>query len=328
MPHTLIIIPRLLTLSANQRMISAEECQKANVKGEKRRLKQETRRSGIIGMAGKTMDEEMGDSEMRQTPPQESGGRSTLSYESAANASRPSGKAFALALIFGAFCFAATMSVPYLHYHSGVMAAAVILAILATSCAFVARSDSPAGSRQRRWENGLLWVVMGAIWLSLAVMFLSYYRELSEYGSMKCPRNLRQIGQAILLYAMDNKGVSPPTLDVLIAADGMSPEVFVCPSSNNVKASGATTQQVIQNFRANPKQCSYIYVGAGLTQKTATAEHLMVYEPLANHGTGIDILYGDGHTDWLDKREAQYVISELQSGHNPPRPQPDKAGKP
>jgi prepilin-type N-terminal cleavage/methylation domain-containing protein len=128
---------------------------------------------------------------------------------------------------------------------------------------------------------------------------------------VKCASNLRQIGQAILLYANENKGAYPQTIYVpdqaptaqddpenggtprnpfattgpeasphrrdndvaaalflLIRTQDITPEVFVCPSSNAEKdiyggsgspASGATAQNKI-NFSDWRKNLSYSYI--------------------------------------------------------------------
>jgi prepilin-type processing-associated H-X9-DG protein len=61
-------------------------------------------------------------------------------------------------------------------------------------------------------------------------------------------------------------------------------------------------------------------LGAGLSAQTATARHVLAYEHMSNHkNNGMNVLYGDGSVQWLEKAEAERVLSELQQGHNPPR---------
>ena len=36
------------------------------------------------------------------------------------------------------------------------------------------------------------------------------------------------------------------------------------------------------------------------------------------HKDGMNVLYGDGHVDWLGRVEAQRVTAQLQAGNNPP----------
>jgi prepilin-type processing-associated H-X9-DG protein len=137
---------------------------------------------------------------------------------------------------------------------------------------------------------------------------------------VKCSSNLRQIGQGIALYASDNGGKFPTQLGQLITDGDINPEVLVCPDSDDTKATGATTQQILANF-AKKGHCSYVYLGAGMTSKTVLADTVVAHENIADHiGGGMNVLFGDGHVDWLGKNEATYLLKELQDGHNPPRP--------
>jgi hypothetical protein len=42
--------------------------------------------------------------------------------------------------------------------------------------------------------------------------------------------------------------------------------------------------------------------------------------PTNHGGDGLNVLYGNGHVDWVPPRDATYLLSELQAGFNPPRP--------
>ncbi len=187
-----------------------------------------------------------------------------------------------------------------------------------------------SSSLRRRANRALGFLLGGLIVLTLSISGVfdrGHGRE--SANRVKCGSNMRQIGQAILLYANENKGVYPPTLDLLISEEELESRVLTCPTSDDDPAPGATTQQVRQNFRSNPKYCSYIYLGAGFTQTSASASHVVVHERMQNHkNAGMNVLYGDGSVTWLNLPESQYLLAELQSGHNPPRPQPAKPGKP
>lgn len=169
--------------------------------------------------------------------------------------------------------------------------------------------------------------IIGYIELSLIV--LSFFL-LPNLGSarpranrVKCASNLRQIRQGLMLYASDNRGIYPPTLDLLIAPDYLSAEVFVCPSSNDEPATGPTTQAVLAEF-VKKGHCSYIYLVGGQPISAFSADHVLAHDNPMNHGEsskmdGINVLFGDGHVEWVTGETAQHYISELKAGHNPPR---------
>jgi prepilin-type processing-associated H-X9-DG protein len=136
---------------------------------------------------------------------------------------------------------------------------------------------------------------------------------------VKCASNLRQIGLAIEMYANDQVGQLPPDLATVLATEDLTSEVFICPSSDDERATGRTTEVMLQDFR-QPGHCSYVY-GSPLpaTWSALTKDHILAYE-LQPHGKdGMNVLFGDAHVEFIVKPQADYIVGELKAGFNPPR---------
>jgi prepilin-type processing-associated H-X9-DG protein len=159
-------------------------------------------------------------------------------------------------------------------------------------------------------------VIFGACGVSILLPALSKARETAN--RVKCMTNLRQIGTAMMLYANENNGAYPDTIGGLMDQP-ITTAVLVCPSSTDTPAlPGATPKATGANVEAGG-HLSYVYLGKGLTNR-AQADLVLVYEPMANHhNSGMSVLYGDGHVEFLNAQNAGAVMAELNAGHNPPR---------
>jgi prepilin-type N-terminal cleavage/methylation domain-containing protein/prepilin-type processing-associated H-X9-DG protein len=146
-----------------------------------------------------------------------------------------------------------------------------------------------------------LLVVIGIIALLISILLPSLNRARETANRVKCASNLRQMGQALLLYAGENKGNYPRTyyqagaaltdaaptftqtgagaanpfgglkgfvgtnnvaaaIFLLIRTQDITPEVFICPSSNAVRENfggGSNSAESRSNFTKLPDNLSY-----------------------------------------------------------------------
>ena len=196
-------------------------------------------------------------------------------------------------------------------------------------------SDSPPptpldyarpSSNPLRRTHPLTWIALGVMIFLLATLFMPGWGGYATEGAnrVQCGSHLREIGQAIMLYANEHQGRYPNTFGELLEED-ITSFAFVCSSSNDTAAAaGPTTQASAANLHAGG-HLSYIYLGKGITG-VPPAKMVIAYEPLANHNNkGMNVLFGDGHVAFISVPAATAVIAELNAAHNPPRtPNPQK----
>ena len=93
------------------------------------------------------------------------------------------------------------------------------------------------------WLGGL-----GAGLLLICILLPSLGRAREGANRIKCASNLRQIGQAAMFYANDHGGQLPPDVGAMILYGDVTSEVFICPSCDLDRATGATTRQVVSSL--------------------------------------------------------------------------------
>jgi prepilin-type processing-associated H-X9-DG protein len=130
---------------------------------------------------------------------------------------------------------------------------------------------------------------------------------------VKCASNLRQIGLACVLYANgDPQGRFPASFEVVLSTQDITPEIFCCPSSADERATGSTTQAQVAQLSAGG-HLSYVYVGSSVKNSDA-ADVVVAYEPLKNHhGAGMNVLFVDGHVEWLTAAQGAAFLAVAQS---------------
>ena len=155
----------------------------------------------------------------------------------------------------------------------------------------------------------------------VSILLPSLNRAREQANRVKCASNLRQIGQGVQMYANNHGGQCPDTFEQLLVDQDLSPDVFVCHSTTDSYAPGATAQAQAANL-SKGGHLSYVYAGKGLTQPgsfAASRNIVLAYEPLTNHTSqGVNMLFADGHVAFVPAAQAKQIITDLQAGKNPP----------
>src|SRR5207245_2866626 len=89
-------------------------------------------------------------------------------------------------------------------------------------------------------------------------------------NEVKCASNLRQLGQACLLYASENGGQYPGRLEDVLRTQDVTPTLFLCPSSSDTPAPGPDPETQASGLTTGG-HCSYLYFGRGMRDKSVTA---------------------------------------------------------
>jgi len=145
-----------------------------------------------------------------------------------------------------------------------------------------------------------LLVVIGIIAILAAMLMPALQKAREQANRSDCTSQLKQIGMSIIMYANDNRGMTPvygaepahdaDDLKTLLEYDYLkTTQVFICRSTKDKKAKDST------DFA--DANCSYLYF-AGLALTDFNAEMGMCRDKNKNHGNQYgNVLFGDGHVD-------------------------------
>jgi prepilin-type processing-associated H-X9-DG protein len=157
--------------------------------------------------------------------------------------------------------------------------------------------------------------------LGTAILLPSLSRARETANRVKCASNMRQIGQGMFLYANENKGKFPPDLGTILLTQDLTAPVFFCPSDDVVMpadlfgpAVAANTLENLQKQRAKfvNENSHFVYLGAGLTSNAGADVVVLHEKPGAHNGQGMNLLFADGHVEFMFTPAAMETIERSQ----------------
>lgn len=205
----------------------------------------------------------------------------------------------------------------------------VALPVAAAVLGAMARSG-PHGAPARGSSLAMkLGIPAGIIVMMILLILPSLCRSSESANRVKCASNLRQIANAMSIYADAHGGEFPPTLETLARNSNLSPAAFVCPSSNDVPANIAKPADWGEAFQPRSHESSYVYLAGGRSKANVTSHSILAYEPPENHlDQGMNILFGDLSVEWFQKAAGNRIIAQ-QTHPTPPATRPaDSGGNP
>jgi prepilin-type processing-associated H-X9-DG protein len=157
---------------------------------------------------------------------------------------------------------------------------------------------------------GTMMAAQPALMASILLPSLNRARETAN--RVKAQNNLRQIGVAMLLYSNEHRGQYPASLGELAAAtEELTPEVFVSPSSNT-----AVPGQVLDRRKLGEwvnENSDFVYMGSGKTNAAGPEEILAYEKPDIHGGDGFNILFGDGHVEFVGRDYGMKLVNEQEA---------------
>jgi prepilin-type processing-associated H-X9-DG protein len=131
-----------------------------------------------------------------------------------------------------------------------------------------------------------------------------------------CASCLHQIGLAMRLYADAHGGSFPDSFTTIMLTSDIAPAAFVCPLTDALDPSGPTSRAAADAL-TDGRHLSHVYAARGLTLAEVTANTVLAYEPLASHGDGMNVLFGDGRVEFLDPKTGAMLAAHVAAGESP-----------
>ena len=152
----------------------------------------------------------------------------------------------------------------------------------------------------------------GAVLVSVLLPALNRARE--QANRVKSAANLREIGQAAVIFANDQKdGAFPGSFAEMYKKQELTPDVFINPRTEHQVPPGLDRDQIGAWLDDN---CDYVWLGKG-RKNNLPADIVLAYEKPEGLSDGINLLFADGHVEFMVLNDAQQAIDASKKGLKP-----------
>lgn len=158
--------------------------------------------------------------------------------------------------------------------------------------------------------------------LIAVILLLMPTRHRGENATrVKCASNLKQIGQALLIYANEHDGELPPNFATLLANADLVGQVFVCSNSND-KPVASRNLKTIRTAFASGGHNSYAYAPPPKKWAELDAADVIAFESTTHEDGMMNVLFGDGHVEFIAGEAVYSIFDQYGQGVRPIRLQP------
>ena len=168
--------------------------------------------------------------------------------------------------------------------------------------------------------RNLIWIV-GVIAAGISLSWLAMPRVTAcgeNPTRVMCASNLKQIGQALLIYANENQGAFAPDFATLLVTTDLMGEAFVCSNSGDKPTHDRELKRVRVQF-ASRGHNSYAYAPPPTKWSELDPNDAIAFERNSHYANdaGMNVLFGDGHVEYLAGEPVFSILDQCAKGTRP-----------
>jgi len=148
--------------------------------------------------------------------------------------------------------------------------------------------------------------------------FIEQKNSENERGkAFRAMTQLREIGNALLIYSNAHNHLLPPTIGAVVASGDVDVRDFIQVAPFAKLPAGVPEERTKQGEWID-KMLKVTYIGAGKKESDFPEGAVVAYSQAENRSKTLIVLRVDGSVEIVEDAAAEKVVAELQAGKNPP----------